>query len=103
MSNYTKPTLTALETKTLNWLKTEGWYNYTAEPYFTDVDAADVAAGTGIEIKSLKGVLGSLSKKGLICIDEYEANFEPVQYFIAATEETFEYFGDIEMLRELGY
>ena len=94
---------TALETKVLNWLKKTGWYNYDNEPFYSDVEAKDIATGTGIEIQSLKGVLGSLSKKDLISIDEYEANFEAPLYFIVATEAAYVHLGDEEMLKALGY
>ena len=101
--NNTKITLTDLETTTLNWLKTIGWYNYDNEPFFSDVEASDIAKGTGIDISSLKGVLGSLSKKGLVAVDEYEANFDAPVYFIVATEAAYIQLGDEELLRELGY
>ena len=94
---------TELETKTLNWLKNTGWYNYDNEPFYSDVVASEIAKGTGIDIASLKGVLGSLSKKDLISIDEFEANFEAPIYFIVATEATYIHLGDEEMFRELGY
>ena len=57
---------TELETKTLNWLKNTGWYNYDNEPFYSDVVASEIAEGTGIDIASLKGVLGSLSKNCLL-------------------------------------
>jgi hypothetical protein len=73
--------LTELETKTLNWLKNEGWYNWSGEPHFSDVEAQDVSNGTGININSLKGVLGSLSKKGFIFVEEMDVNAENYDYY----------------------
>jgi len=95
--------ITALESKVLNWLKNEGWYNYDNEPFYSDVEAKDIAGCTEIDIQSLKGVLGSLSKKDLISIDEYEANFNAPMYFIVATENAYIQLGDEKLFRELGY
>jgi DNA-binding GntR family transcriptional regulator len=43
-----------------------------AEEGFSDVDAKDLAQGTGINIKIVRGALGSLVKKGVIGIEETE-------------------------------
>jgi len=93
---------TDLETKTLNWLKNTGWYNYDNEPFFSDVTVSEISNGTGIDIKSLRGVLGSLSKKDLISIDEFEANFQAPVYFIVATENTYTHLGDEKLFQEIG-
>lgn len=37
-----------------------------AEPGFSDVDVNDIAAETGIDQKTLRGVMGSLVSKGVI-------------------------------------
>lgn len=37
-----------------------------AEPGFTDVEVKEVAEKMGIDVKSAKGVLGSLCKKGIL-------------------------------------
>ena len=90
----TKIKLTELETKTLDWLKNEGWYNWSGEPHFSDVEAQDVSNGTGININSLKGVLGSLSKKGFIFVEEMDVNGENFYDFIYATKQAYHYYGD---------
>ena len=84
----TKNKLTELETKTLNYLRNDGWYNWGGEPYFSDVDASDVCRATGISKTSIGGVLGSLSKKGLINVDE--DNYD----IIYATAATYRHFGE---------
>jgi hypothetical protein len=54
--------LTPLETQALNAL-INGLY---AEAGFSDVDANDIAAETGIPTKTLRGVLSSLVKRGIV-------------------------------------
>ena len=54
--------LTPLETQTLNAL-IDGLY---AEPGFSDVDANDLSAETGIPTKTIRGVLSSLVKRGIV-------------------------------------
>ena len=53
--------LTKLEETILSCL-IDGLY---AEPGFSDVDAKDIASEIGIDIKSVRGGVGSLVKKGL--------------------------------------
>jgi transcription initiation factor IIE alpha subunit len=57
--------LTELETKTLNTFVSCLY----AEPGFSDVDANDLSEELGISTKIIRGVLGSLVKKGLVTID----------------------------------
>ena len=57
--------LTEKETATLNAL-IKGLY---AEVGFTDVSDLDLVNETGIPAKSMRGVLSSLSKKGIIDVD----------------------------------
>ena len=90
----TKPTLTALETQVLNYLHTDGWYNWGGEPHFSDVDASDCCKATGISKTSIGGVLGSLSKKGLINVDDCDVNGENSYELIYATAATYRYFGE---------
>jgi hypothetical protein len=40
-----------------------------AEEGFSDVDAKDLAQGTGIDIKIVRGALGSLVKKGIVSVE----------------------------------
>jgi len=47
-----------------------------AEPGFSDVDATDLAAGTKISTRSIRGVLSSLVKKGIIQIDDNDAGYQ---------------------------
>lgn len=44
--------------------------NLYAEPGYSDVDAADIARITGVDIKSVRGALSSLVKKDIIWIDD---------------------------------
>jgi predicted transcriptional regulator len=84
----TENKLTELETKALNYLRNDGWSNWGGEPYYSDVDASDVCYATGISKTSIGGVLGSLSKKGLIHVDE--DNYD----IIYATVSTYRHFGE---------
>tara|TARA_Y100000389_G_scaffold151861_1_gene151668 strand:+ start:52 stop:339 length:288 start_codon:yes stop_codon:yes gene_type:complete len=43
-----------------------------AEPGFSDVSPQDLAQSTKIPMKSLRGVLGSLTKKNIIYIEDKE-------------------------------
>lgn len=63
--------LTEMESQCLQSL-IDGLY---AEAGFSDVDAKDIAEWTGIPIKSVRGVLANLVKKGLIDIDDNEAGY----------------------------
>jgi predicted transcriptional regulator of viral defense system len=56
--------LTELETKVLTTLID----NLYAEAGFSDVDAKDLSNWTKIDIKSVRGAVGSLVKKGIISI-----------------------------------
>lgn len=47
-----------------------------AEPGYSDIDANDIAKGTKIDIKIVKGVLSSLIKKGFIFIYENSSNYK---------------------------
>jgi ribosomal protein S25 len=58
--------LTELESKVLNEL-ISGLY---AEPGFSDVSPSDLSEGTGIKMNVLRGVLGSLSKKDVINVED---------------------------------
>lgn len=43
---------------------------------FSDVDAKDLSKGTNIDIKIIRGVLGSLVKKDIIYIDENSFKYQ---------------------------
>jgi len=62
----TQINLTDLEQKLL----TELIGSLYAEEGFSDVDAKDLAHGTGINIKIVRGALGSLVKKGIVSIEQ---------------------------------
>ena len=47
-----------------------------AEAGFSDVDAKDIADDIKVPIKTVRGALGSLVKKGIITIDDNGAGFE---------------------------
>jgi hypothetical protein len=57
--------LTVLEQKVLTTL-INGLY---AEPGFSDMDASDLVS-EGMDIKQVRGVLGSLQKKGIVSIQD---------------------------------
>ena len=46
-----------------------------AEAGFSDVDAKDIASDTGIPIRSVRGVLANLVKKGLIDIEDNDTGY----------------------------
>lgn len=60
--------LTEMETKVLETL-IDMLY---AEPGFSDVDAKDLSANTGISMKSIRGVISSLAQKGYVIIDGWD-------------------------------
>lgn len=64
--------LTQLETQVLKNLID----NLYAEAGFSDVDARDISDNTKVDIKSVRGALGSLVKKGIINIEDNGAGFE---------------------------
>ena len=70
--------LTPLETQALEAL-IDGLY---AEPGFSDVDANDIAAVTGTPTKTLRGVLSSLVKRGIIAMVPTDTYGAPEQYVI---------------------
>jgi len=88
-------TLTEMEAKVLNYLREDGWYNWGGEPHFSDVDASDVCYATGISKTSIGGVLGSLSKKGLISVEDCDVNGENSYELIHATAATYRFFGEV--------
>jgi len=81
--------LTELESLTLNAF-IRGLY---AEPGFSDVDVNDLSSVLGIPTKVLRGVLGSLVKKGIIFIDEnsggcgYDIIYMSEKYWYLVNEE----------------
>jgi hypothetical protein len=66
MNPFIDINLTELESKTLTAF-IRGLY---AEPGFSDVDVNDLSSILGISTKVLRGVLGSLVKKGIVFVDE---------------------------------
>ena len=61
--------------------------NLYAEAGFSDVDARDISDNTKVDIKSVRGALGSLVKKGIINIEDNGAGFEiiylnPAHYYL---------------------
>jgi hypothetical protein len=79
--------LTELESKTLNAF-IRGLY---AEPGFSDVDVNDLSSILEIPTKVLRGVLGSLVKKGIISIEEngggYDIIYMREKYWYLVNEE----------------
>lgn len=78
-----KVIFTELEQKVLDCLISKLF----AEEGFSDVSPKDISKSTEIIMKSLRGVLGSLVKKGVIFIDEREYGDEHLIYL----EEDFYY------------
>lgn len=70
--------LTDLETRTLTAL-IDSLY---AEPGFSDVDAKDLSKETKIPTKSIRGVLSSLVKKGIVNLEETNTYGATEQYVI---------------------
>jgi len=64
--------LTELESKTLQSL-VDGLY---AEPGYSDVDVHDISEDLGIDTKVIRGVLGSLVKKGIVQIDTNDSKYD---------------------------
>ncbi len=79
--------LTELESKTLNAF-IRGLY---AEPGFSDVDVNDLSSILEIPTKVLRGVLGSLVKKGIVSIEEngggYDIIYMREKYWYLVNEE----------------
>jgi hypothetical protein len=72
MNPFIDINLTELESKTLNAF-IRGLY---AEPGFSDVDVNDLSSILGISTKVLRGVIGSLVKKGIVFVDENTCGFD---------------------------
>lgn len=70
--------LTDLETKTL----TAFIDHLYAEPGFSDVDAKDLSKATKIPTTSIRGVLSSLVKKGIVSLVETNTYGASEQYVI---------------------
>ena len=70
--------LTDLETQVLENLIN----NLYAEPGFSDVDAKDISHSTGIPMKSIRGVLSSLVKKGIVHLEETDSYGAPEQFVL---------------------
>ncbi|MNL99616.1 hypothetical protein D3C76_01000 [compost metagenome] len=69
--------LTEMESTVMNWLMEYGYY---AEYSFSDVDVKDISRATDIDIKSAKGVVGSLVKKGYLTVSDREGEIPPIVY-----------------------
>jgi hypothetical protein len=75
--------LTQLEAQTLKNLID----NLYAEAGFSDVDARDISDNIKVNIKSVRGALGSLVKKGIVTIENNGAGFDiiylnPAHYYL---------------------
>jgi predicted transcriptional regulator len=79
--------LTELESKTLTAF-IGGLY---AEPGFSDVDVNDLSSELEISTKVLRGVLGSLVKKGIVSVEEngggYDIIYMREKYWYLVNEE----------------
>lgn len=73
-----KPNLTELEKKMTEWVYTDGLWN--GEWMFSDVTTEDVAKGLDWDVKRVKGVLGSLVKKGYMFTDAVNDNEYDILY-----------------------
>jgi hypothetical protein len=87
MNPFIDINLTELESKTLNAF-IRGLY---AEPGFSDVDVNDLSSILGISTKVLRGVVGSLVKKGIVFVDENTCGFDIIymreKYWYLVSEE----------------
>lgn len=66
-SDYPVENLTNLEQRVLSAIAAEGMVGYCT-------DLADIKKRTGMELASIKGVVGSLVKKGLVAAEEDHRN-----------------------------
>jgi DNA-binding MarR family transcriptional regulator len=64
--------LTQLEEQVLGSLISQLY----AEAGFSDVDAADIARDIKVDIKSVRGSLGSLVRKGIVGIDSNDSGYQ---------------------------
>ena len=64
--------LTQLESQVLGSLISQLY----AEAGFSDVDAKDIARATKVDIKSVRGALGSLVRKDIIDIDGNDSGYQ---------------------------
>ncbi|QKE56429.1 DNA binding protein [Bacillus phage YungSlug] len=60
MKAVKKGELTELEGLVMNWMLKEGFY---AETHFSDIVVGDIAVGLDLPVNTIKGVIGSLTKK----------------------------------------
>ena len=85
--NYLELNLTELESLTLTAF-IGGLY---AEPGFSDVDVNDLSKELEISTKVLRGVLGSLVKKGIVSIEENGGGYDIIhmneKYWYLVNEE----------------
>lgn len=70
--------LTALEQQVLE-AYISGLY---AEPGFSDVDVNDLAAMTKISTKTIRGVLSSLVKKGIVSVNDNGAGYQIIDLHV---------------------
>lgn len=67
-----KQKFSVLEAQVLNCLVNSLY----AEPGFSDVDAKDIAVALGRSEQSVGGVISQLVQKGVVFVEEYDANFQ---------------------------
>ena len=60
MKAVKKGKLTELEGLVMNWMLKEGFY---AETHYSDIVVGDIAVGLDLPVNTIKGVIGSLTKK----------------------------------------
>jgi predicted DNA-binding transcriptional regulator len=70
--NVSELNLTELESQTLGAFI---GFLY-AEPGFSDVDVNDISGELGISTKIIRGVLGSLVRKGIVQIDTNDSGYD---------------------------
>lgn len=58
--------LTKLEAEIMDWFLTYGLY---AEKHFSDVEVADIAINIHVSIKTVRGAMASLVKKGYVVVE----------------------------------
>lgn len=82
--------LTQKEADVMNYLMTDGYY---AEYTFSDLTVGDIAANVGENVKSTRGVVGSLVKKGYLSVDQAD---DDMPFIVYATDKGYEFSDEFE-------
>ena len=72
--------LTQLETTTLTELIKNIDIDITEDSIFSSVETNDLSKFTGIEINKMRGVVGSLIKKGIVYLEDFDGDGTEIVY-----------------------